>query len=344
MMKKKKYNFKNTIFNKELNQLIITKNDKTKIIIDNADCYDLEEEDISDIIYGYVNLPLPESFYSLKGIILLRDCSRDEGNKIYEGFLTSNVLKEIINNLYDIKDNIFDKKSVIQTFEDNTFYFPIKYSKYDAFTDKDCFKIFIDNKIKRDLDVREISKSIKKFIQKGFMIINIIHEFGHSHSAFLYFIGSENGEFDSPLTKVILNEKESLEIEEGGKLFELILLGREIKEIDLKEAIYINNMENFNKSIKNYRNDFINLKNETLTSVFEREKNNNVNIKNIHEIYKKLKSDEQIKLETFKFKSGKINENQIIDYENVKFSSGTLRLPHRKTLKDKNKISNFIIK
>ena len=334
---------KDTVYSKEENKLIITKNDKSQIIIENADYYDLNEDDINDIKEGNMTAPLPESCWSIKGLILLRECSRKIGNLIYEKFLTSNVLKEIIYNLYGIKDDIFSKKSVIQTFQENTFYFPIKYGKYAAFTDKNCFKIFIDNKIKKDLEIKAISKPIKKFIQKGFMIINILHEFGHSHSAFLYFINSDYAEFDSPISKVILNEKESIELEEGGKVFEYILFGREIKEINLKEAIYINNMKNFNKNIKGYREDFMKLKHETLISVFEREKNDNEEITTIYEIYKNLTKDEQNELEILKFKSGKINENIIIDYENMKFSSGSLGSSHRKILKDK-KISHFNIK
>ena len=136
---------KDTVYSKEENKLIITKNDKSQIIIENADYYDLNEDDINDIKEGNMTAPLPESCWSIKGLILLRECSRKIGNLIYEKFLTSNVLKEIIYNLYGIKDDIFSKKSVIQTFQENTFYFPIKYGKYAAFTDKNCFKIFIDN-------------------------------------------------------------------------------------------------------------------------------------------------------------------------------------------------------
>ena len=56
-----------------------------------------------------------------------------------------------------------------------------------------------------------------------------------------------------------------------------------------------------------------------------------------------MTKDEQNELEILKFKSGKINENIIIDYENMKFYSGSLGSSHRKILKDK-KISHFNIK
>ena len=182
--------FKNTKYIKEKNQLIISKdnNKNTEIVIENYDLYELNQRDIQWIIDGKIRLPLPECMYSAKGHLLLRDFTKNDGNIIYEKFLPSNLLKDIIRYLYKIEGNIFGLESVIKTFENNTYYFPIKNFKLSAYTDKSNFKIFIDYKMKEELETRNIDKKIKKFIKKAIMTVNIEHEFGHSHWSFFIFL------------------------------------------------------------------------------------------------------------------------------------------------------------
>jgi hypothetical protein len=183
-----KISFKNAQYIPEANKLILIKKEmNSKIVIENCDCYDLDEEDIQCLLDGEIRLPLKKEIYSVKGHLLLRDLTEKEGNIIYEKFLPSNLLKDIIYKLYGIEKEIFGLKSVIKTFKNNTYYFPIRNYRYSAYTDKECFKIYIDYKIKNEEDLRLFDKRIKIFIQKSFLIINIVHEFGHSQPAFLYF-------------------------------------------------------------------------------------------------------------------------------------------------------------
>ena len=304
----------------DTNQVIIRKKDNSEIIINNADLYELGDKQIHYIVNKKnLNLPLGKSFYSLKGDILLRDFTMNDGNIIYEKFLPSNLLKDIINKLYGIEDEIFGLKNVINTFEKNTFYFPIQNPSYSSYTDKECFKIFIDYKIKMDKDLHCLNPSIKKFIKKAIMINNMEHEFGHAHKAFLYYFDTKIEEFDSPITKIILNSGDSVEIKEGGLMFEYIMYGREITELNLKEVIYINNLDNFSKNLKSFRNDFINLEKKSLKDTFEREGKNNKEIRDIYEIFKTLSKKVQNELETKKFKLGKINKYMSIDLENMLF-------------------------
>lgn len=335
--------FKNTKYIKEKNQLIISKdnNKNTEIVIENYDLYELDQRDIQWIIDGKIRLPLPECMYSAKGHLLLRDFTKNDGNIIYEKFLPSNLLKDIIRYLYKIEGNIFGLESVIKTFENNTYYFPIKNFKLSAYTDKSNFKIFIDYKMKEELETRNIDKKIKKFIKKAIMTVNIEHEFGHSHGAFLFFYDSKNDVYDSPKAKIILNENEEITTNEGGYLFEYILYGRKIEGLNLKEAIYINNHDNFSKNLKQFRDDFINLDNEPLIAVFEREGKNNSEIQEIYKTFKNLPKEKQQYLESKRFKLGKINKNSFIEFENYIFYQNAIRKPHdkhkkysRKKLKD----------
>ena len=166
------------------------------------------------------------------------------------------------------------------------------------------------------------------------MTLNIHHEFGHGHQAVLFFINPEENEFDSPLVELKLDSKKTKITDEGGRLFEYLLYGRVIKELDLKEIIYINNSNNYKKSLKQYRDDFINLKNKKLKEVFDRESKNNEEISEIYELYKKLPKDKRKKLKNISFKSGRSTEEnddeKYYDLENLLFSTDKLRKSHDK--------------
>ena len=328
------FEYKNAKYIPEKNQLIITKDNNnhedSEIVIENYDLYDLDQRDIQRLIEGKIKLPLPQCMYSVKGHLLLRDFTKIDGNAIYERFLPSKLLRDIIFYLYEIEENIFGLDSVIKTFENNTFYFPIKNCTFSAYTDKNNFKIFIDYKMREELETRNIDKRIKKFIKKAIMIVNMEHEFGHSHGGFLFFYDQKNNYFDSPKAKIILKEKEEVITDEGGYLFEYILYGRKIEGINLKEAIYINNLDNFSKNLKQFRDDFINLEKEPLNIVFEREGKQNEEIMKIFEIFKNLPKEKQKKLESMTFKLGKISKNTTIDLENYIFSQDIISKPHNK--------------
>ena len=70
----------------------------------------------------------------------------------------------------------------------------------------------------------------------------------------------------------------------------------------MKEVIYICNLSNFSKTLEVFRRDFLNLKNENLLSVFEREAKGNPEINEIFEEYKRLPEEVKNKLEKQIFK------------------------------------------
>ena len=337
--KEKEFSFKNCEYNPEKNQLIIDKD--SNLIINNIDLYDLDEADIDELrqrIKKGKKLNLNESSYSLKGLLTLREFSKKEGNMIYEKFLPSNLLKDIIHYLYGFDENIFGMSNVMKTFKENTYYFPIKNSGYCAYTDKDLFKIFIDYKLGEDIQSLKFKKKkFKKYIKKAIMIISMEHEFGHCHRAFLFFYDSKNNFYDSPKAKIILPGEEIINIDEGGELFEYLLYGRKIESLNLKEVIYIINLDNFSKNLKKFRDDFINLNNETLNTIFEREGKKNDEIKEIFQIYNNLSNKEQQQLENLQFKLGKINKNTFLDFENMVFYRSSTGNIHNKNKRIKNK-------
>ena len=182
----------------------------------------------------------------------------------------------------------------------------------------------------------EENQTIVKFINKSILLVNIQHEFGHTHRTFLFFINYNNISFDSPLVKLKLKQDDDfIDIEEGGHLFEYLLYNRIVDDVNLKEAVYINNINNYSKSLNDFRNGFIELDKISLENVLKDQSNNNEEILNIYNVYKQLSKNEKIKLESMRWKHGarKIVRDKI-DYEYMTFGYGCLRKPHDKKIKE----------
>ena len=326
-----KYDYKNCKFDKEKNELIITDDKK----IANFDCYKITEDNIENIKQNKMPLFLifQKRNYSLKGNLLFQKLTKKEGNEIYENFINSNLLKDIFKLLYEIDIISLNYKNLlIRLFQDNTFYFPIQNDSYAAYTNKKSFKIIIDCSVDlTNIKNHDIDEKIILFVKKAFMIANTHHEFGHGINVILFYINPNKNEFESPLVKLKLNTNKEEITKEGGRLYEYLIYGRIIKTLDLREIIYINNVNNYNKNLIEYRDDFINLQNKNLIEVFEEESKNNEQISEIYELYKQLPEDKKQILINEKFKPGKLNEEE--DYyslENMVFSTKKLCKSHDK--------------
>ena len=95
--------------------------------------------------------------------------------------------------------------------------------------------------------------------------------------------------------------------------------------MNLKEIIYICNTKNFSKDLETFRRDFLNLKNEDVVTVFQRETGEDIEIMGAFEAYKKLPQDLKKQLETEIFKSGKVNPQTNFNIDTYKFKSGKER-------------------
>ena len=325
-----KYDYKNCKFDKEKNELIITDDKK----IANFDCYKITEDNIENIKQNKMPLFLifQKRNYSLKGNLLFQKLTKKEGNEIYENFINSNLLKDIFKLLYEIDIISLNYKNLlIRLFQDNTFYFPIQNDSYAAYTNKKSFKIIIDCSVDlTNIKNHDIDEKIILFVKKAFMIVNTHHEFGHGINVILFYINPNKNEFDSPLVKLKLNTNKEEITKEGGRLYEYLIFGRIIKTLDLREIIYINNVNNYNKNLIEYRDDFINLQNKNLIEVFEEESKNNEQISEIYELYKQLPEDKKQILINEKFKPGKLNEEDYYSLENMVFSTKKLCKSHDK--------------
>lgn len=299
------------------NKLII--ND-TNHVINNMDYFNLTDNIIQNIKQGMISLPLNKKYYSLKGYLYYKNSEKGKYN-FYENFIQSYLFQDIMYKLYGLKNEHIFWKNMAELFNNNTYYFPIKNSDYPAYCDKKCFKIFIDKGIEKNKLMQIIDEEIVYIIKKGFYTLNNQHELGHGHYAIFFYLYPNSFNFDSPLAEIKLNSKNIIQTKEGGKIFEYLLFGKVINEMNLKEIIYITNDKNYSKSLEQYRKDFINLENENLFYVFDSASKENKEISEAFEAYKKLPNQIKIQLETEKFRSGKINQDMVIDFEKYKFSS-----------------------
>ena len=182
--------------------------------------------------------------------------------KFLSKILCSNVMKESFSFFYgtEIKYPFTNIKDA-ENFVDEYFQFiPLKSETTLAVTDKYTMEIytFLSNKSMSfnfdEIKINEISKNnIEKTLLNGAIIVINYHEINHDfHNYFFY---SKNGE-ESFITPRKLNMKER----EGGKNMERILFGNVLNSLNYKQALYILNETNYNKSLKEFQADFIKLK------------------------------------------------------------------------------------
>lgn len=332
--------YKNAYVNKNENRLYINNSD---IVIDNFDNYILNQNHINNIVNGKIKLPLQKSFFSFKGFILQREFTSKDGNVIYEKFIGSNLVKDLLSIIYGKNIKVLTSIFAIKLIENNTYYFPINNSTYGAYTDKKCFKVYIDFGINEFASFKniELNNLFKHMIRKAFMIVNIQHEYGHISKPLLSYIYPELNLYDSPNVEIKKSKNKSITIKEGGELIEYLLYDRKIYELNIKEVIYICNLKNYSKSLLDFRNDFLNLKNESVLEVFQRESKDNPELIKMFEEYMNLSEDTKIQLETQIFKSAKrYDDISILDLENYYFESGKIYKPHNKFREDSDSDSN----
>ena len=309
------------------NNILYNKNNE--ILIENIDLYSIKKLILENKLnYTKIDERIinEEYYYSIKGLIL-KDTSltKEEGDKIWDEFLTSQVLEDIVKYLYNQTENIFKKKEVINLFKDSSYYFLNYNDGFYALSHKELMNMYfpprnilIDNS--RIPKIRSLSKLLNKATNK----IDMQHEWGHTSSTFLFFNLHINY-FDTPERKVKIkkitskNSQKEKKIKEGGYSIEYLLYGRKIYELNVKEAIYILDYNNYNKSLKDFCKDFKNLENirlsKVLNDVLKINKNIDQIIKNFYQDYCKLNEEQKINLNNYSFKV-KPRKNQHLNIEN----------------------------
>jgi hypothetical protein len=203
--------------------------------------------------------------------------------------LCSKLFKEIFEILYhpDVKFPFDDKNFVNDYLNEYLNFIPLKSMTSNGFTDKFTCEIYIFLQKKIFFvgnDLFKIKKEDIELIKSALYISALIKTNIHetNHNFYNYFYYSSNG-----IIPFKIPRKKELNIRESKLHIELLLFNRIIHRINVAEAMYILNENNYNKSINEFNKGFSELKDEDL------------NIKGVFEEFNLIKKIENIKdLET----------------------------------------------
>lgn len=322
----------NTLFNKN-----------NELVLENLDYYSINKL----LLFEILKIPNKDisifktNCYSIKGVLMNIPFAKEPINNYWKEFLSSSVLEDVVKKLFKSNENIFKEQIVINLFQKMSFYFPNFNDDFFALSHKDLLFIYFSprNTIVLEKDLQN-SISLIKMINKSLNKVDIQHEWGHISLSFLYF-SSKTNYFDTPERRIQLLKKDKDEckltkkekyVTEGGKVVEYLLYGRVINEINIKEAIFILNSDNYKLSLEEFFFRFMNLENEKLLDVFKTAlKNENIDkcVKDAYAEYINKDKYFKLNLEDFIFKAKKREKIQyFIDYENINF-----KIPYKSHLK-----------
>ena len=185
--------------------------------------------------------------------------------------LVSNVFKEAFSFFYgnDIKypfidenNNMNEQKAKI--FLDNHLIFiPLKNETINAFTEKFSMETYIVLNYQFIFSTLNASENnlindkilINKALTNGAIVAINDHEINHNYHNYYYCSKNGNESVITPI-KMEINERER------GNNMEKILFGRVLNNLTLRQALYILNEKNYEKSLNQFRKGFLELKEE----------------------------------------------------------------------------------
>ena len=180
--------------------------------------------------------------------------------KFLKNVFHSNVFKEAFQILYPnyIKYPLETEEEADNYIKNHIKFVPFKSSESNAMTDKLTLESYIflaPKKIEINDNIQAMQRlMIEKILFSSTIIKTNYHELNHNLYNMFYY--HENGNI--PLNTPRRGDQ-SENWGEGGIDLEIILFGKKINNISLKEALYILNEENYKKSIIKFKEDFQNL-------------------------------------------------------------------------------------
>ena len=273
-------------------------NGKIALVIGNF-IYDydtLENLSKDNFIKYYKNTGIKNEEYYLEELYsfdyLLNEINKDLYLKDIKNFLKVILKRKVFNEAFELvygEENLhyFLNESILNEIIDNHIKF-IPFLSYDncGMTDRytmDTY-IFIERKpiIYNNIgNNNENKKLVEDALKIGRIISIIFHEINNIiYSYLLYFYNNINYSFQKQ-KKIKISE-----FKERGFYMEYNLFGRIIESLNLKEAMYIMNIDNYNKDIKKFQKDFINLNGKSnINGVFSK-----FNVINQFDNYDSIKS------------------------------------------------------
>ena len=165
--------------------------------------------------------------------------------------LGSNVFRQLFFFLTGRNDyeEIFNN-NMINYIIDNINFMPINYTNTSAFFDKLTFTTYIPT-MKKTLCItaQNVDEKIYQVLENGVIIEIEFHEYGHLISTIFSFLNKSQSLIATP-------RKKNFDINEGGYYIEMALFGKIIKTLTYEEALYILNIDNYKKSLDEFRTGF----------------------------------------------------------------------------------------
>lgn len=235
--------------------------DKNYIIYKNMIYYDYKNIcynnliNYSDLYYAYSQV------YNLEYMI---KCPPNKLNieKIKQ-FLTkiinSNCFKSAFSILYGKGEhNIFSDEEYNIFFINKYFSFIPMNSEGDiAMTNKFTMKTYLNSFNFKFYSKYKISEDEMIYLKYGLSVLGSIHEIGHNITNNMYYLSNCTKEIDTPRNK-------NIDQKEGGEYMELIFFGKVIDLLNINQACFLLNENNYNKTCFDFQKDFEELKKEDL--------------------------------------------------------------------------------
>ena len=202
-------------------------------------------------------------FYNLKRLMKHNELTPHISNiKIFlKNLVDKKVYKQAIMELFPEYYNclITDNNEEIKQYIDERIkFYPYQDLDLSGLTDKlSCYSFipsinFLLQESKKK-GVSKINVYTKKIYKFGLTIVNIIHEINHANQIIIFFKGRDKNLIDSPERFF----EENISSTEGGESFEYLLFGKKINCLNLFECLYILNEHNYDKDLKQFRENFI---------------------------------------------------------------------------------------
>ena len=241
-----------------------------KIIIKNIDNYAIVPL-INDIISRplYINLEWCLNKYlkptKFKDNLFIYKTKETWKTMIFDIF-NSKAFKQI--KFYNLKQiDFLSNKKIVYDIIDNIQFFTFN-CIFHGNTVSELFKIY-ENGLFNNM----YEKSVSLLIYYAFFIITSLHELGgHFYVSFQYFYSLNKG-FESP--NIEENEKSkytpfgNLRGKEIGEKLEIKLFGRVIQKLTINEAIFILNIQNYNKKLDEFKKAFTDCNNKNINELID---------------------------------------------------------------------------
>ena len=177
--------------------------------------------------------------------------------QFYKNILQKKCFKSIYSTLYGENEYYpFENQDYTNYFIDNYYNFiPMRNDNLNGMTNKFSMKIFIVSFLPKASG--KCTKKEQKLLRQGLIISTSNHEIGHDFVNDHFYMENAKISVEKPI-------KQYLDIIESGDYIEFCLYGRILQTIDKKQALYILNEKNYEKTFLEFEEGFNNMKKEDI--------------------------------------------------------------------------------